>query len=119
MSTLPTSHSGDIPGATAPEGERIAAFSDSDITRVAERRKLLARHAYAMSFDGAASSYNWALTDIFEPYVSYDYWWRWATDAQWYSGSTLRLDPVKFPKEAPGTRELWGNFAQSLTARGA
>jgi len=106
------------PGVWGEIDGRVSAREKWRVTDVAERRLLLARHSYAMTFDRPANRYNWAWADILEPYVSYDYWWRWATDAGWYRGSDVRLDPAKFPKDAAGTRKLWREFRSIVDADG-
>lgn len=58
----------------------------------------------------AHTKWTWPATELFSVCASFDYWYTWATDARWYKGSTLRLDPAKYPKDAPQTKELWQEF---------
>jgi len=58
----------------------------------------------------AHTKWTWPATELFSVCASFDYWYTWATDARWYKGSNLRLDPAKYPKDAPQTRELWQEF---------
>jgi hypothetical protein len=89
---------------------RPVAPSRKEVARIAARRRVEGRHSYAMSFNGSANKFNWAVADLLEPYISYEYWWRWATDVDWYRGSDARLDPEKFPEDAAATKKLWKEF---------
>ena len=65
-----------------------------------------------------STKFTWPICkELFQAAKDFDFWYRWATDETWYAGSDRRLDPAKWPKEAPKTRALHEEFAQVVTWR--
>ncbi|NOT01216.1 MAG: hypothetical protein HOP29_11375 [Phycisphaerales bacterium] len=56
--------------------------------------------------------WTWCVTDVFAACASFEYWYAWATDERWYKGSSLRLDPERYPHDAPESRALWKDFKE-------
>jgi WD40 repeat protein len=71
--------------------------------------KASARHQYAMCVN-RKHRWNWPINKLYDVLNSYDYWYAWATDEQFYKGSSLRLDPAKYPKYARQTKKLYDDF---------
>ena len=83
-------------------------------TEVPPAIALRMRHAYAVSCDNlmglTASKWNWPRRAIPLVESNFDYWYQWATDADWYSGTRLALDPAEYPKDSQEARALYDEF---------